>query len=282
MGGADFYSYFKEKGQYIMIKLIVSDVDDTLLPESTMDLNPEYFEVIKKLQEKGVIFVAASGRQKVSIKKVFAPIQEEIAYLADNGTDISAGDFVRSMKFEEGDYAKLAQDLDALSSRGFTYMPSMPDWNFVDEAREDFYQVVLSYGCQAKKVPDLKVLPDISKVSLYHPDGIPADVEQTMKERWSDKMDVCIDGSCYLDFTKKGCNKGKGLSLLQKHYGITYEETAAFGNADNDISLIEKAKYGYAVGNASEGLKKAAYEVLAPMQEDAVLGKLKEILEEME
>ena len=87
---------------------------------------------------------------------------------------------------------------------------------------------------------------------------------------------------CYLDFTKKGCNKGKGLSLLQKHYGITYEETAAFGNADNDISLIEKAKYGYAVGNASEGLKKAAYEVLAPMQEDAVLGKLKEILEEME
>ncbi len=282
MGGADFYSYFKEKGQYIMIKLIVSDVDDTLLPESTMDLNPEYFEVIKKLQEKGVIFVAASGRQKVSIKKVFAPIQEEIAYLADNGTDISAGDFVRSMKFEEGDYAKLAQDLDALSSRGFTYMPSMPDWNFVDEAREDFYQVVLSYGCQAKKVPDLKVLPDISKVSLYHPDGIPADVEQTMKERWSDKMDVCIAGSCYLDFTKKGCNKGKGLSLLQKHYGITYEETAAFGNADNDISLIEKAKYGYAVGNASEGLKKAAYEVLAPMQEDAVLGKLKEILEEME
>lgn len=45
-----------------MIKLIVSDVDDTLLPESTMNLNPEYFDVIKKLQEKGVIFVAASGR----------------------------------------------------------------------------------------------------------------------------------------------------------------------------------------------------------------------------
>ncbi len=265
-----------------MIKLIVSDVDDTLLPESTMDLNPEYFEVIKKLQEKGVIFVAASGRQKVSIKKVFAPIQDSIAYLADNGTDISAGDFVESMKFEEEDYVKLAQDLESLSSRGFTYMPSMPDWNFVEEAREDFYQVVLGYGCQVKKVPDLKALPNISKVSLYDPDGIPSDVEEAMKERWSDKMDVCIAGSCYLDFTKKGCNKGKGLEILQKHYGITYEETAAFGNADNDISLIEKAKYGYAVGNASDALKKAAYEVIAPMQEDAVLGKLKEILAEME
>ena len=174
-----------------------------------MDLNPEYFEVIKKLQEKGVIFVAASGRQKVSIKKVFAPIQDEIAYLADNGTDISAGDFVQSMKFAKEDYVRLAKDLETLSSRGFTYMPSMPDWNFVDEAREDFYQVVLGYGCQVKKVSDLKTLPDISKVSLYHPDGIPADVEEMMKEHWSDKMDVCIAGSCYLDFTKKGCNNWK-------------------------------------------------------------------------
>ena len=265
-----------------MIKLIVSDVDDTLLPESTMDLNPEYFEVIKKLQEKGVIFVAASGRQKVSIKKVFAPIQDEIAYLADNGTDISAGDFVQSMKFAKEDYVRLAKDLETLSSRGFTYMPSMPDWNFVDEAREDFYQVVLGYGCQVKKVSDLKTLPDISKVSLYHPDGIPADVEEMMKEHWSDKMDVCIAGSCYLDFTKKGCNKGKGLEILQKHYGITSEETAAFGNADNDIPLIRQAKYGYAVGNASEGLKQAAYEVIAHMQEDAVLGKLKVTLAKME
>ena len=63
--------------------------------------------------------MAASGRQKVSIKKVFAPIQDSIAYLADNGTDISAGDFVESMKFEEEDYVKLAQDLESLSSRGF-------------------------------------------------------------------------------------------------------------------------------------------------------------------
>ncbi len=39
-----------------MIKLIVSDVDDTLVPEGSVDLNPEYFDVIRKLQEKGVIF----------------------------------------------------------------------------------------------------------------------------------------------------------------------------------------------------------------------------------
>lgn len=264
-----------------MIRLIVTDVDDTLLPEGTMYLPPEYFTTIRELQERGVIFVAASGRQKVSIRKVFEPIQNEIAYLADNGTDIVAGDFVRSMKFEDEDYVNLARDLELLNNRGFTYMPSMADWNFVDAAREDFYEVVLSYGCQAKKVPDLKELRGISKVSLYHPDGIPADVEQLMKEHWADKMDVCISGSCYLDFSGKNCNKGRGLSILQEHLGITYEETVAFGNADNDISMIRQAKYGYAVGNASEKLKKAACGVLAPVEEEPVLTKLKEILEGM-
>ena len=37
-----------------MIKLIASDVDGTLLPEGTADLNPELYDVILKLKEKGI------------------------------------------------------------------------------------------------------------------------------------------------------------------------------------------------------------------------------------
>ena len=262
------------------IKLIVTDVDDTLVPESHMDLNPEYFEVIRKLQEKGVMFAGASGRQKISVKKVFAPIQDEIAYLADNGTDIETTDFSVSMKFEEEDYKKLAQELEALGGE-FQYMPCKPDWGFVDEKAEDFYKLFERYGFQMKEVKDLVQLENICKVSLYHPDGIPKDVEQRMQEEWSDKMDVCIAGRTFLDFTKKGCNKGNGVKMIQEHYGITPEETVTFGNADNDISMILQAKYGYAVGNASENLKKAAYETIGEMKEDAVLKKMKEILESL-
>ena len=45
-----------------MIKLIVTDIDGTLLPEGTHSLDPEYFEVITRLREKGIQFAAASGR----------------------------------------------------------------------------------------------------------------------------------------------------------------------------------------------------------------------------
>lgn len=266
-----------ENNEFKNIKLIVTDVDDTLVPESSMDLNPEYFEVIRKLQEKGIMFVGASGRQKISIKKVFAPIQKEIAYLADNGTDIETKDFADSMKLENDDYEKLARELEALGG-DFEFMPCKPDRGYVKKTAEDFYKLFEKYGFQMKKVKELIHLKDICKVSLYHPQGIPHDLEQKMKEKWSDKMDVCIAGRVYLDFTKKGCNKGKGVEIIQAHYGITPEETVTFGNADNDISMILKARYGYAVGNASENLKKAAYETIGDMQEDAVLKKMKEIL----
>ena len=50
-----------------MIKLIASDVDGTLLPEGTADLNAELYDVILKLKEKGIVFAAASGRQGNSV-----------------------------------------------------------------------------------------------------------------------------------------------------------------------------------------------------------------------
>lgn len=268
------------ENEFKNIKLIVTDVDDTIVLESHMNLNPEYFEVIRRLQEKGVMFAAASGRQKVSIKKVFAPIQNEIAYLADNGTDIQTKDFSTSMKFKDDDYKKLAIELGALDGE-FEFMPAKPDWGYVDEKAEAFYKLFQKYGFQMKKVSDLTKLTDICKVSLYHPAGIPKELEQRMKEEWSDKMDVCIAGQWFLDFTKKNCNKGNGVRMMQEYYGITPEQTVTFGNADNDISMIQQAKYGYAVGNASEDLKKAAYETIGEMKEDAVLHKMKEILESL-
>ena len=59
-----------------MIKLIVSDIDGTLVKDGTLDINPEYMDVIKKLTEKGIHFVACSGRQYSSEKQLFAPVKD--------------------------------------------------------------------------------------------------------------------------------------------------------------------------------------------------------------
>ena len=71
-----------------MIKLIVADIDGTLLEDGGNALNPELFGVILKLRKQGIQFAAASGRQWASIEQVFDPIKEKIFYLSDNGAYI--------------------------------------------------------------------------------------------------------------------------------------------------------------------------------------------------
>ena len=53
------------------IKLIISDVDNTLVQESTMNLNPEYLQVFEKLIEKGIRIGIASGRQYIALLSMF-------------------------------------------------------------------------------------------------------------------------------------------------------------------------------------------------------------------
>lgn len=60
--------YGEKKGKQ-MIKLIATDIDGTLVADGTLDLNPEYYDVIKELKRRGTIVLAASGRQRASIEK---------------------------------------------------------------------------------------------------------------------------------------------------------------------------------------------------------------------
>ncbi len=262
-----------------MVKLIVTDVDDTVVPEGGSILNPEYYEVIRECRKRGILIGVASGRQKPCVKKLFEPVLDQIFILADNGTDIWEKDYKTSMPIADGDYQEMARDVHELCP-GHAIMACKPDMGYIEYGQEEYYETMRAYPYDLEYVEDAARLTDICKVSVWRAEGVDPRIASMMQERWSDRMDVCLAGVNFLDFTNKGCNKGKALSIIQEHYGIKPEETAAFGNADNDIPMLERAKFSYAVGNASENLKQAAYEIIGEMREDAVLKKIKGILEE--
>ena len=62
-----------------MIRLIASDVDGTLVPESASQINPEYYDIIRALHQKGITVVIASGRQYASIRRLFEPVADRTA-----------------------------------------------------------------------------------------------------------------------------------------------------------------------------------------------------------
>ena len=56
---------------------------------------------------------------------------------------------------------------------------------------------------------------------------------------------------------------GKALLSLADYLGIPEKNTFAIGDSDNDISMIESAAYGIAVGNATESVKAVASYITA-------------------
>ena len=70
----------------IMIKLIASDIDGTLVKEGSHEISPEYFEVIEELKKVGIRFCACSGRQYASMLDLFRPIADDIFFISGNGT----------------------------------------------------------------------------------------------------------------------------------------------------------------------------------------------------
>lgn len=150
-----------------MIKLIVSDIDGTLLEDGGNELNPELFSVILKLREQGMQFAAATGRQWLSIERVFDPIKEKIFYLSDNGAYV--GCHGRNLYLNTVDTGLARQMIRDIQKAGLMVMLSGQDTVYMDEKDVELYDwMVNGYRYQAKKVKDLMTVEDrFIKVSAY-------------------------------------------------------------------------------------------------------------------
>ena len=66
------------------IRLIACDMDGTLLDD-------QFWPLFDQLQERGIVFCPASGRQYYSLLEQFKPIADEVIFVAENGTYVVRG-----------------------------------------------------------------------------------------------------------------------------------------------------------------------------------------------
>ena len=79
----------------------------------------------------------------------------------------------------------------------------------------------------------------------------------------------------FADITAKGDTKQKGIDEIIRYFGIKLEETMAFGDGGNDITMLRHAAIGVAMGQAKEDVKAAADYVTAPIDEDGISKAMK-------
>lgn len=72
------------------------------------------------------------------------------------------------------------------------------------------------------------------------------------------EFEVASSNSDNFEMTKKGTSKGKAVEVLADFYNIKRDEVICMGDGENDLSMIEYAGLGIAMGNASSIVKKRA------------------------
>ena len=68
-----------------MIKLVVSDVDGTLLKKGEERLSEAALQVVRRLSERGVLFAAASGRSYSELRRLFGAAGDQMAFICSDG-----------------------------------------------------------------------------------------------------------------------------------------------------------------------------------------------------
>src|SRR5438045_1174375 len=67
------------------IKLVAADMDGTLL-NAKHELSPDFYPIFNEMKDKGLIFAAASGRQYFNLLNRFKSVQDDVIFIAENGS----------------------------------------------------------------------------------------------------------------------------------------------------------------------------------------------------
>lgn len=86
-----------------------------------------------------------------------------------------------------------------------------------------------------------------------------------------------VSGPDWIDIANETVNKGTGIRMIRKKYGISREECIGFGDAMNDAGILEECGYSYAMGNAMDELKRKARFQTDTNDNDGVMKILRQI-----
>lgn len=99
-------------------------------------------------------------------------------------------------------------------------------------------------------MPDLLAVDDdVVKVAVYDFDSA-AETTAPALERFTATHQVVVSGQHWVDVMSATTHKGAALERVQEALGVTPAQTMAFGDYLNDLELLDRADWSYAMENA--------------------------------
>ncbi|MGN0813309.1 MAG: Cof-type HAD-IIB family hydrolase [Candidatus Coproplasma sp.] len=258
-------------------KLIISDFDGTLANYKN-EVPPFVVEEVNNYVSCGGIFAVCTGRILPSILPRVREMGFNGLVIASQGcqiAEIATGKILKNSVFSQEQAYKICSYLEALdvniqlySDTGF--YSTLPE----DEPHLNLYEGIIGIKAMHLDIPLSRfaraVEPQFCKAAiLVHQDERQALYEK-IKAYLGDEFDVTCSAKVLIEISPLGVTKGEALKFLANKYDVPMEKTIAVGDNLNDISMVQVAGLGCAVGNGEEELKRVAKYVAPTCDEGAV------------
>lgn len=204
-----------------MLRIVFCDVDGTLLPSGTSTPAPETLEALRRLTDRGITVVIASGRPYSQLRALFGALSHRLLFICLDGALTRRHDFILHKRPLP---KKVAQALlkrfpnAVVHGRETTYAlgeTPVTGGRFVstpNEIGEDYLKLELYASSAPEPSPYYRV--------AYRTDGL------------TELVAPCAD-------------KGNAAATLLQKLGISPDQAVAFGDGENDVSLLSTVGHPY-------------------------------------
>ena len=247
------------------IKLFVSDLDGTMLPDGNV-VSAENIAAVRRAAAAGVTVTIATGRMFEAALPVARALGVDVPIISYNGGLIKSPS---GRVYEEHTVdSALAHNIIAFcKERGWyiqsysggvlRYVEACDESRFYENSQQLTGQAVGWDGLFAHTEGNCKLLlatkgRDVTLVRA-----------EAMLAAFGERVDVTRSADRLIEIVPKGISKASALKSLAGKLGISIAETMAIGDAYNDLPMLQAAGKSIAMGNAFPEVKEVTdYETL--------------------
>jgi hypothetical protein len=252
-------------------KLIAVDLDGTLV-NSNRKISERNVQAMGDAVSAGKLFVLSTGRPPQGVADIIGLLN------ADHPVILFNGALVMTAKTEKilyeclllGDLARRAVTLG--SERGTTVLVWSDGKVYVSGINGNVRAYAENINVTPIIAGSLESAAEggASKVLWYDTPEAVAVFQDEMRAHFGDSLNCHTSSPHLLEFVAHGASKAIAMERIGAHYGITRDEMIAVGDGYNDLSMIEYAGLGVAMGNAPEAVRERADVVTLTHDDDGV------------
>lgn len=266
-----------------MYKLILSDLDETLLVEHHV---PEFnIKAIKKAQKQGVKFVPATGRAYFMTEPILKELdlddREGEYSICFNGGLIVENKNKRILNFKYLDFDVAKTIFNEAKKYDVCVIVFTIDMCYIYRANKAEVARKIKQKAPFKIIDDFSLNnlkgQKIAKILFAREDmDYLKKIGNDLKDIVADKATLSYSSNRYLEFNALGIDKGFGLRWLANYLKLDISETIAIGDNYNDEEMIKTAGLGACVASSHDEIKASANYVT---KLDYDQGAVKEVIE---